>query len=403
MLILVAVIGAIVVGGLVGTLISYDAGYVMLHYGDWVIETSLWVLVLGLVLVYFFIRAILWLFRSLIRSQVGLLRWRSGRKARTARQQTVRGLLLMAEGRWEEAKKVFLQGVGHVETPLINYLNAARAAHELGHADERDGYLKRAHETTPGAKFAALLTQAEFHVKDQRFEQALATLLNLRKSAPKHKSVLAMLAICYEALGDWSSLHEHLKLLASQKVVSEEELKRLSRLVWRAKLSEERTVRELWRKMPKSVKADVSLMGLWADSLVTAGEPDLAEQVLRLALEHHWHEDLVRRYGLVQGTDSNQQLVTARGWLKNRPSDVTLQVALGRLSLCAEQFPEAREYFEAALRLEPSSEIYAELGRLCIALGDERRGADYLLQSVGGLPDLPQPTEPVMRAGVSSA
>ncbi len=125
-----------------------------------------------------------------------------------------------------------------------------------------------------------------------------------------------------------------------------------------------------------------------------------AEEVVRFVLEHSWDEGLVLRYGLLT-SDANKQLITARGWLKERPSDVALQITLGRLCLQTEQFAEAREYFEAALRLEPSNEVYGELGRLCIALGDERRGADYLLQSVGGLPDLPQPTSQVLARGVS--
>ena len=396
-----ALLAAIVIGGLVGMLVSYDPGYVMLHFGEWVIETSVWVAVLILVVFYLSVRGVVWLTRSLFKGQLSLVQWQSGRKARIARQQTVRGLLLMAEGRWEEAKKVFLKGVGHVETPLINYLNAARAAHELGDADERDAFLKRAHETTPGAKFAALLTQAEFQVKDGRFEQALAALLNLSKCAPKHKSVLAMLAQCYEALGDWGALHTHLKSLAKEKVVDEFELNRLSRLVWIFKLTNETNVEGTFKKMPKPIKSDLNLIDQWLDNLVASQHGDEAEALIRIVLDQQWNENLVIRYGLVGTTTVQKQIISARGWLKARPSDAELHVTLGRLYLRAEKFEEAREYFEGALRIQPSNEIYGELGRLCIALGDERRGADYLLQSVGGLPALPQPSEPVLRKGVS--
>ena len=170
--------------------------------------------------------------RAVLTSQVVVGRWRSRRALKAARQQTVRGLLLMAEGRWEEAKKTFLKGIGFAETPLINYLNAARAAHEMGLAEERDNYLKRAHETTPGAKFAALLTQAEFQVQEGHFEQALATLINLRRRAPKHSAVLRMLAACYEALSDWQALHDLLRELADHKAVAPDEIRRLSVLVW---------------------------------------------------------------------------------------------------------------------------------------------------------------------------
>ena len=165
-LVLLAIFAVLILGGLVGWAVGLDAGYILVSYNTYVIETSLWVGVGILIGLYVLLRGLIWLVRAPLSSHVVVGRWRSRRASRAARQQTVRGLLLMAEGRWEEAKKTFLKGIGFAETPLINYLNAARAAHEMGLPEERDNYLKRAHETTPGAKFAALLTQAEFQVQD---------------------------------------------------------------------------------------------------------------------------------------------------------------------------------------------------------------------------------------------
>ena len=193
-IILLAIFLVIVVGGLVGWLVGLDAGYVLISYDIYLLETSLWV-GLGLLLaLYLLIRGVVWTVRAVLTSQVVVGRWRSRRALKAARQQTVRGLLLMAEGRWEEAKKTFLKGIGFAETPLINYLNAARAAHEMGLAEERDNYLKRAHETTPGAKFAALLTQAEFQVQEGHFENALRLAAN-----PEVYAELGRLCV---ALGD---------------------------------------------------------------------------------------------------------------------------------------------------------------------------------------------------------
>ena len=387
---------AIVIGALLGMLVNYDQGYVLLHFGDWAVETSVWVAAIFLVLTYVSIRVLSFFFRSLARGQFELVRWRSTRKVRQARNKTVRGLLLMTEGRWSEAKREFLAGVEHVETPLINYLHAARAAHEQGDKEQRDQLLRSAHQTNPEAKFAAMLLQAEFQLDDGANEQALASLLTLRKRVAKHGSVLAMLAKCYEALEDWQALHEVLPDLADQKGVDEDEIRRLSRLIWRAKVDGATEVGALWKSMPKSVRSDRELLLLWSDSLAAANQHSAAQEVLELGLEQDWHEDLVAAYGRLPADVSNQ-LVKAQSWLKSRPSDVALNVALGRLSLRNEQFEQGREYFEAALKLLPQSEVYAELGRLCIALGDERRGADYLLKSVRDLPDLPLPEAPVIR------
>ena len=58
----------------------------------------------------------------------------------------------------------------------------------------------------------------------------------------------------------------------------------------------------------------------------------------------------------------------------------------------AEQKGSTTPHRAAALRLAPSDEVYSELGRLCVATGDERRGTDYLMRSLGGLPALPLPS-----------
>lgn len=393
----IALIAAIVLGGLLGMWIIRDAGYVMISYGQTAVETSLWVAIAALILIYLVIRGLAYIIRATLSSQAHVVRWRSSRKLNSARQETVRGMLFMAEGRWQEAKKALLNAVPQVETPLINYLQAARSAHELGEADERDQLLKLAHESTPGAKFAATLTQAEFQMVDGRYEQALAGLLTLRKRVPKHKTVLAMLGRCYEELGDWQALHELLPELADRKAVSDEEIRRWSRQVWEFLMGGTESVNGLWKKMPKSLKEDETLLLYWVDTLVENDRVDDAVELMQLILDHIWIAEVVSRYGQLQSTDVARQLIHAQGWAKSRPSDPELLITLGRLSMMAKEFGKAREYFDASLRLSPSPAVYAELGRLCVAMGDERRGRDYLLQSLSYLPKLPLPETPTIR------
>ena len=304
----------------------------------------------------------------------------------------------------KEAKKLLADAATNVETPLINYLNAARASHELGERDARDAFLKQAHESTPGAKFAVTLTQAEFHIHEGEYEQALAALLVLKRRAPKHRAVLAMLADCYEALHDWPALTDLLKELRRHKALPEAELGRLERVVWQARLLEADSASSLWKKLPKPLRTDTPLMQAWVAGLRDAGRLDDAEQAARLALGTQWDEKLARAYGEIRSSDPARQLTVAQGWGKDRPNDAGLALTLGRLSLANEKFEQARDYFETSLRLAPGDEVYGELGRLCIAMGDEQRGMDYLLQSLSGLEDLPQPATPTMRrTGVSQA
>jgi HemY protein len=397
---IVLVIGlflAIILGGLVGTMLIRDPGYVLISYADTVVETSLWVGLLLLAGIYLLLRGTTYLLRKITQSQSRVLGWHSGRKQRAARAQTVRGLLVMAEGRWAEAKKLFAGAAESVETPLINYLNAARAAHELGEHGERDEFLKKAHETTPGAKFAVTLTQAEFNIREGRYEQALAALLNLRRRAPKQPAVLSMLSKCYEALGDWQALLQLLGDISKYRALPEVEISRLEKAAWQAILQSDGSTRALWKKLPKALRVEMPLMRRWVTYLVEQERHDDAEQAIRLILAQQWDEVLVLTYGETHSTDLARQLVVAQSWAKERPNDAQVALTLGRLCLLNEKFAQARDYFEAALRLEPSDAVYGELGRLCIALGDERRGTEYLLHSLGNLSDLPQPQEPIMR------
>ncbi len=392
-----AVLLAILLGGVVGTLLVQDPGYVLISYGDTVLETSLWIALLLLVALYVLIWGFFFATRKLGQGQLQLVRWRSGRKRRGARNQTVRGLLVMAEGRWEEAKKLLADAADNVETPLINYLNAARASHELGERDARDEYLKLAHESTPGAKFAVTLTQAEFHIHEGQYEQALAALLVLRRRAPKHRAVLAMLADCYEALHDWEALKELLRDLKRHKALSEVEIKRVEQVVWQALLAGAESPATLWKKMPKHLKNEAGLLRDWVNVLRHAGRIDDAEHAARLALGQQWDSELASIYGEIHSSDPARQLVVAQGWGKERPNDAELALTLGRLCLINEKFEQARDYFETSLRLAPSDVVYGELGRLCVALGDEQRGVEYLLRSLGSLSELPQPQEPTIR------
>ena len=300
--------------------------------------------------------------------------------------------MLMAEGRWAEARKLLVVAAAEGGTPLINHLTAARAAHEMGDTRGRDDLLRKAHESTPGSRFAVGLTQAELQKEAGQWEQSLATLLQLKSTAPRHPQVLSMLCRVYRELGDWQALVELLADVKKAKVFNDEAFDSLQRQAWAARLSQAGAdVMQVWESVPKEVKRDPEVVAACAKALLAGQAGDEAEIVLRTALVQAWNEELVSLYGRVQGADTGRQLVVAESWLKERPNDPQLLLALGRISLMNGEWAKAREYFETSLRLHRSGEIYAELGRLCIALGEQERGGEYLAQAVAGLPDLPLP------------
>ncbi|MGM0433352.1 MAG: heme biosynthesis HemY N-terminal domain-containing protein, partial [Pseudomonadota bacterium] len=352
---------------LAGTLLSLgmaeDPGYIRVSIGTWLIETNFWV---GLSLVVLAALVLHWLLdflRGLRLSPGAMGQWWRNSGRRRARRQTTRGLLELAEGNWGRARKLLEQGAGNAETPLINYLSAAEAAHQQGDQEEADRFLRLAWESTSGSDLAVGLTQARLQLNAGRNEQALATLLRLRRKSPNHPHVMRQLANVYRNLEDWQALSELLPELRHQAALDEGSLTVLEQEVWLNVLDQaaERLERQppeqrnldhldrVWDQLPPPRRRDESVVHHYADHLARLGAESRAENLLRKVLRHDWSDLLINLYGRIQGPREDEQLLTAEGWLKERPNNPELLLALGRISLRNRLWGKAREYLETSL------------------------------------------------------
>jgi len=388
MRLIILIIVALLVGGLVGGLLAKDPGYVLLAYDHWSIETSLWLFLIAWVFTYFLFRLSVQMVLALNRGQRAIGTWSRQRHAKNARTQMVKGLLLLSEGRWEEARKQLLKNVGYSDTPLVNYLAAACAANAQGLLELRDSLLQKADTTTPGSHQSVALVQAQLQIRAEQWEQALATLVGLREVVPEHPLMLKFLAQCYRQLGDAVALWELLPVLRRYKVLPAEELVNLEAFCCLSLLRDEKFLSEaggaekLWRKLSKDLRADEAFIARVAPILNQSDAAGLAERIVKEQLNRSWNDELILVYGQLLQADAEKQLVTAESWLKQRPNSAALLLTLGRLSMRIQAWAKAREYFEASLRICKGKVVYAELGRLCLAMGDSSRGAEYLAKAL---------------------
>ena len=141
------VILALVVSALAANFLLQDPGSVVITFRGKIIEMSVFVLGLLIALLFFSI----WLVAKLLRAPRKLGeaagRYRSGR----AGQRLTRGVIEVAEGNFAKGERLLARAAGVSEAPLLNYLQAARAAHLLGQDERRDTWLKQAYENLPGA------------------------------------------------------------------------------------------------------------------------------------------------------------------------------------------------------------------------------------------------------------
>ena len=185
----IIVIVALILSALAANFLLQDPGSVVITFRGKIIEMSVFVLG-GLIAALI---AGLWLAGKLLDAPRKLGeaagRYRAGR----AGQRLTRGVIEVAEGNFAKGERMLARAAGGSEAPLLNYLQAARAAHLLGQDERRDTWLKQAYETLPGAANAVLLTQAELQLDQKQYEQALATLRKIEENAPKHSHALMLL------------------------------------------------------------------------------------------------------------------------------------------------------------------------------------------------------------------
>lgn len=388
--------------------LQYDLGYVRISLGHYLIETNFWIGLAGLLLLVAGIVLLLSLLRRTRRGAGRFSGWLARGSERRARRRTTQGLLALAEGNWPRARKLLEASANQADTPLINYLAAAQAAFECGDHDAVDNLLRRAFDSTPGSDMAVGITQAQLQLAGNRLEQALATLIRLRKQTPHHPFVLKLLKNTYVRLEDWRELSKLLPELRKRELLDKEELEQLERTTWHNLLqraAEEcrrqsvggrdlTPLTQLWDELPGFLRRDEHTIREYARLLADLGDEVQAETLLRKVLRNHWSDELINLYGRLQGQKPDEQLLLAERWLQDRPNNAELLLALGRLSLRNELWGKAREYFETSLRLRRSRETMAELSRLNAHMGNDQTSVKLLMQGMvrdSGLPDLPMP------------
>ncbi len=371
----IIVVIAILVSAIAAQALLADPGYVAISIRGHLYEMSVPVLV-------FFILSfmvLIWFVRFLIvtprRIGEAAGRYRAGR----AGQKLTLGMIEVAEGNFARGEKLLARSAGSSDSPLFNYLQAARAAHLQGQDDRRDEWLRLAYEETPEATNAVLLTQAELQLDREQYEHALATLKRIEENSRDHSYAAALLGRIYFRLEDWDSLKGLLPRLGKHSRIKTETLDEWTRRVHLEMLGRAADVEVLdqsWKEVPKRLRSDTKLLEAWFSGLMRTGDHDRAEKEIGTSLKSEWRGRIVRLYGLVEASDATKQLNRAETWLDKRGEDADLLLAAARLCLRNELWGKARSYLESVISLRPTPEAFQEYGRLLNQLGESDAAAE---------------------------
>jgi HemY protein len=365
-----------------------NPGYVLIGIGSWSLETSLIVFTVGLIM-GFYIFYVLFRFLGWLLRLPGRIKNRGKNiKFNRSQEALIAGLVDSAEGNWEKAEKMLIKHASHSGAPLIHYLTAARAAQSRGAYDKRDEYLRQAADQAPGSDVAIGLTQAELHLSEKQFEQALETLTRLHSIDPTHATVLKLMHQAYQQAGDWEGLRKLIPSLNNNKVLMEAEIKLLETEAFSKLLKQAAEhgnadeIESLWSEIPEYIKNMKGVSAIYFAAMIDAGAGAKVEGGLARALSTTWDQTLVVLYGGVQSLDVARQLETAEQWLPMHPRDPVFLTVLGKLSMKCGDYQKAGTYLTKSLSIEPTVPAYQIYGDLLFAQGDKDRASECYKQGL---------------------
>jgi HemY protein len=379
---------------LLGLAIVEHQGYVLVAYKGFRYESSLWVFIAVLLLVWLLLYLIKLTLRLSLTSAGLVNPWSGLHRNRRARMASELGFVDLAEGRWARALRHLRRAAESEAQPLMYYLGAARAAQQLGQIEESDALLEAALERQPKAELAIALTHAELQQARGQSADALQTLQVMRERHPQHHQVLRQLQMLYLHEQDWSGLLGLLPELRKQGALGAAELAEVTRQAWCGRLRslgqaednsrEERlqALADAWQRLSAAQRQETGILAVYAEQLRNLGSEAQAEELLAAALKRQYDSGLVRLYGLLRGRDLARQLHLAEGWLKAHPQDAGLLLTLGRLCMHSQLWGKARGYFESSLAFEQHPETCVELARLLAQLGEVETSNQYFQQGL---------------------
>lgn len=371
---LTAYIIILIIAVFIGLLVVGDPGYVLFSFHHWTMEMPFWLCVLITIFIIWAIYVSWQIIHNLFNHHGRLRSWHRFRGVHSAHSSTSEGLIALIQGYWGRAEKLLMGGIKRSRAPLINYLAAAKAAQEQHKTKKRSEYLDKARKYAPKQQLAIGLMEAELQLQAHEYENALRTLKQVHKVAPRHPTVLQLLQQTYAAVGDWQHILKLIPSLQRHNAFTEDELIEIEAEAYEQQFSQANlTVKRLkacWDTLPKSIKTKTNIVKTYAAQLIKKHAHTDASLILINVLKKSWDDELMHLYAQAHSDHPDQHFKQAQKLLKDHPKNSSLLVGLGKIAIHNKAWEQAKDYLQQAIELEPSAEVYIQLGLTYQQLGN---------------------------------
>jgi len=380
---LLIIIVALLAGLIFAPELSANRGYLLISfdhhttYETTIINAAFMVLIL-----YVFLLAFEWLLRKLLSMSSVTRGWLGQRKSRQAQKNSLLGMLALLEGNTKQAEKLLAKSAALSDSPALNYIAAARAAHKNLDYKQRDSYLGLANKA-PGCKLAVGLVQVELQLDAQQFEEAFLTLKKLDADFPKNKQICQFYLVIYPGLNEWkkliSLLTTHRKLFdLSEKALLELTLEAHQKLFSQLAAKNGTLLATYWdTDLSRAQRKELPYQQAMLSAYIEHDCGKLAQSFLLERLKNHFSLPLLSYVQKIKITDHYALISFLEKQLKNVKYAGYIHQALAHLKLKENHPKAAIGHFVESVKTLPDVADYAQLAALLSEYGQAEQAHQY--------------------------
>ncbi len=340
-------------------------GYVLLEFLDYSLETTVPILMMGLLLLYILIRVVILVWNSPGRIKY-LLAERSAKRTKRLLNES---LLLLSRGETTKARKRLKSASSSSQPILQTFLLNIELSEAAGDHKSREEWVEKSLNAFPKIKPYILNFVATLLINSKNYIDAKTYVDQLFDISPTNASAHQLLFELLVATKDYDLVLR--KVFEFDKHVDEDSLAEMFLKVIRDAVHNNKPLESILERIPKSIEKHPLVMTGKIESWLASKEHIKAESVLRKLIPNTWNKTLILIYADLDNPSINELSGRVDNWLEDRPRDSNLWLAASRLAQRDGLWSKAKQCLERSIELSYSASKYTELALILSELGEK--------------------------------
>ena len=340
-------------------------GYVLLEFLNYSLETTVPLLILGLLSLYILIRVVILVWNSPSRIKYIL----AERSAKRTKKLLNESLLLLSKGETVKARKRLKSAASSNQPILQTFLLNIELSEAAGDHDSREEWVEKSLIAFPKVKPYILNFVATLLINSKNYIDAKAYIDQLFDANPTNPSAHQLLFELLVATKDYDLVLR--KVFEFDKHVDEDSLAEMFLKVIRDAVHNNKPLESILERIPKSIEKHPLVMTGKIESWLASKEHIKAESVLRKLIPNTWNKTLILIYADLDNPSINELSGRVDNWLEDRPRDSNLWLAASRLAQRDGLWSKAKQCLERSIELSYSVSKYTELSLVLSELGEK--------------------------------